>query len=477
MASDAASFLAPGRQIAGYRVEAVAGRGGMGVVYRATQLALDRTVALKIVAPELAGDEDFRERFKRESRIAASIEHPNVIPVHEAGEADGVLFISMRYVEGTDLRELLALRGPLEPERTVRIVGQVAEALDAAHARGLVHRDVKPANVLIGDRGGMEHVYLTDFGLSKQSSSQSGLTKTGQWVGTLDYIAPEQIEGRPVDARTDVYALGCVLYQALTGEVPFVRDSEVSKLWAHISEPPPAPSHRRPGVPPALDAVVVRAMAKDPAQRHRTAGELAAEARVALAGAAGGPSPSSGASTTPGAPRPAAQQPAPPPPVPHWPAPTPAAPAPVRAEKPPYGRRGLALAMDWVIIEAISFLIALPLDSISSDLAVLTWFFLAPPIVAFLYVLPLMRRRGVHAGQTLGKQAVGLRVVAADGTTLPPTGRVVLREVVLKFGLLGVPSFFLVGIPILLNYLWPRWEQDGRALHDLAARTRVVSEA
>jgi len=280
--------LTPGQQLAGYRIDAVAGRGGMGVVYRATQLALDRTVALKLIAPDVAEDSGFRERFQRESRIAASIEHPNVIPVHEAGEADGLLFISMRYVDGTDLRELLARGGPLDPIRAAGIITQVANALDAAHARGLVHRDIKPANVLIASRGGVEHVYLTDFGLSKQSSSQSGLTKTGQWVGTLDYVSPEQIEGRQVDPRTDIYALGCVLFQTLTGAVPFERDSEVSKMWAHVSEPPPAPSQRRPGVPPALDPVVARAMAKDPEHRFVSAGELAGATRAAVTGARAG---------------------------------------------------------------------------------------------------------------------------------------------------------------------------------------------
>src|SRR3954454_5039521 len=256
------SALSAGQEIGGYRIDDVAGRGGMGVVYKATQLALDRTVALKLIAPEVADDEDFRERFKRESRIAASIEHPNVIPVHEAGEVEGRLYIVMRYVDGTDLRELVAREGPLAPERAARIVAQVAEALDAAHARGLVHRDIKPANVLIARRGETDHVYLTDFGLTKHSSGESGLTKTGQWVGTLDYVAPEQIEGGAVDARTDVYALGAVLYQALTGRVPFERDTEVSKMWAHISDPPPSAVAKRPELPRALDAVIARAMAK-----------------------------------------------------------------------------------------------------------------------------------------------------------------------------------------------------------------------
>src|SRR4051794_29180197 len=187
--------LQPGRVIAGYRIEGIAGRGGMGVVYRATQLALDRTVALKVIAPELAGDAAFRERFKRESRTAASIRHPNVIAVHDALEADGVLFITMDFIEGTDLAGLIARNGRVEPQRAVKIVRQVGDALDAAHARGLVHRDVKPANVLVALGGGDEHVYLTDFGLTKEAASESGVTKTGVFVGTIDYIAPEQITG------------------------------------------------------------------------------------------------------------------------------------------------------------------------------------------------------------------------------------------------------------------------------------------
>ncbi|MEX2196224.1 MAG: protein kinase [Thermoleophilaceae bacterium] len=273
-----------GSQLAGYRIERLLGRGGMGVVYLAEQLALGRSVALKLIAPDLAQDEGFRERFQRESRLAASIDHPNVIPVHEAGEADGQLFISMRFVEGIDLRELIAGGGRIEALRAARIVAQVGAALDAAHARGLVHRDVKPANVLI-DRE--DHAYLSDFGLTKSMASASGLTATGQWVGTLDYIAPEQIQGEAVDARTDVYALGCVLHQALTGNVPYPRDSDPAKLWAHMNEPPPAVSESAPGLPGSFDGVVARAMAKDPAERFPSAGDLgratvaAAEGRAA----------------------------------------------------------------------------------------------------------------------------------------------------------------------------------------------------
>src|SRR4051812_27179599 len=203
--------LANGQVLAGYRVEGIIGRGGMGVVYRATQLALERPVALKLIAPDLAEDESFRERFKRESRTAAQIEHAHVIPVHEAGEAEGRLYIAMRLIDGIDLRELIRRYGQIEPVRAVRLLGQVASALDAAHAFGLVHRDIKPANVLVANEGGRDHAYLTDFGLSKQLGSESGVTQTGMFVGTVDYIAPEQIQGLPLDARSDVYSLGCLL--------------------------------------------------------------------------------------------------------------------------------------------------------------------------------------------------------------------------------------------------------------------------
>src|SRR6059058_4348505 len=210
--------LAPGDLFAGHRIDGVAGRGGMGVVYRATELALDRRVALKLITPALAGDPDFRARFVRESRAAASIEHPNVIPIFSAGEEQDVLYISMRFVDGQDLRALLRGEGRLEPRRAARIVAQVADALDAAHARGLVHRDVKPANILLAPESGAEKIYLTDFGLTKNTASESGMTRTGMFVGTVDYIAPEQIRGDRLDARTDVYALTCVLYRALTGQ-------------------------------------------------------------------------------------------------------------------------------------------------------------------------------------------------------------------------------------------------------------------
>jgi DNA-binding beta-propeller fold protein YncE len=283
------SWLAAGSVVADFRIEGVIGRGGMGVVYRAVQVSLGRPVALKLIAPELAADPGFRERFERESRLAASLEHPNVVPVYAAGDQDGVLFIAMRFVDGIDLRAMIKGEGRLVPERAARIAAEVASALDAAHEQGLVHRDVKPANVLISQRGSEEHVYLTDFGLTKRSASSGGLTGSGQWVGTLDYVAPEQLRGERVDGRADVYSLGCVLYESLTGDVPFPRDNDLAKLWAHISDAPPSASAVVPAVPPGLSAVVQRAMAKAPQERHASAGELGRAAVTAASDATSAP--------------------------------------------------------------------------------------------------------------------------------------------------------------------------------------------
>lgn len=270
--------------VGSYRIEQVAGAGGMGVVYRATDLGLQRPVALKLISSSLADDPSFRERFQREAAIAAAIDHPNVIPVYEAGEADGRLFIAMRYVDGIDLEALIEREGALAPARAVGIVEQVAAALDAAHRRDLIHRDIKPANVLIAEHDG-EHVYLSDFGLTRYASSSDGLTRTGQFVGTLEYVAPEQVRGDRCDARTDVYALGCVLFRALTGQPPFPRDSDYATMTAHLQEPPPAVTAAAPHAPPALDAVVAKALAKEPGDRFESAGALARAAVGALGGA------------------------------------------------------------------------------------------------------------------------------------------------------------------------------------------------
>src|SRR5262245_48790285 len=274
-----------GTTVGGYRIESLIGRGRMSEGYLAEHLRLERKVALKLIAPDLAEDPKFEERFVRESRLAASLEHPNIVPIYDAAEADGVLFLSMRYVPGGDLRGLLEQQGRLEPDRTVSILAQAASALDAAHAGGLIHRDVKPGNILITPRTdpeGRDRVYLSDFGLTKRATSDSGITATGQFVGTLDYAAPEQFEARPMDARADVYSLGGVLYECLTGEVPFPRENQAALVYAHLEAPPPKVTAHRPELPEAIDQVVATAMAKDPADRYPTAGALASAAAEAL---------------------------------------------------------------------------------------------------------------------------------------------------------------------------------------------------
>jgi serine/threonine-protein kinase len=273
--------LAPGAEIAGCRIEAVAGRGGMGVVYRATQLDLGRPVAIKVIAADRARDPGLRTRFSLEARLAAAIDHPNLVPVHAAGEDHGRLYLVMRYVDGTDLHRCLKHEGPLAPGRAARVVSQVAAGLDAAHAAGLVHRDVKPANVLLSS----EHVYLGDFGLSRLQSASERITESGAWIGTVDYMSPEHLRGEPCDARSDVYALGCVLFAALTGGPPFRRDTVPQTMSAHLHQPPPRPSERA-AVPAAFDRVVERALAKRPEDRYPSAGDLG---RAVMAAAVGEP--------------------------------------------------------------------------------------------------------------------------------------------------------------------------------------------
>jgi hypothetical protein len=276
----------PGEVFAGHRIEGVAGRGGMGVVYRAIQIDLDRPVALKVIAPHLAQDEGFRERFVAESRTAAAIDHPHVLPIYYAGEDDGTLYIAMRFVEGSDLRHVIRAEGSVGPARAARIIGQIGGALDAAHARGLIHRDIKPANVLLGSG---DHAYLTDFGLTKRAGASTGLSRSGQWVGTLGYVAPEQIRGERIDARADVYALGCVLFHALTGQAPYLRETEEATLWSHLHDPPPPASMLAAGVPQAFDAVIERALAKSPEERFPSAGDLGRAALSAASGELAGP--------------------------------------------------------------------------------------------------------------------------------------------------------------------------------------------
>jgi YVTN family beta-propeller protein len=274
-----AGTLAPGQTFAGYRIEGVVGRGGMGVVYRAWDLALERPVALKLVAPELAADPRFRERFLRESRLAAAIEHPHILPVHAAGEADGTLFLVTRFVEGEDLKTRLDRDGPMDPAVAVALVTQIGSALDAAHAKGLVHRDVKPGNVLISSSG---ECYLCDFGLTKPMAAERSLTESGQFVGTLDYVAPEQIRGPDVDGRADQYALACVFYECLAGSPPFRESSGMAVMWAHMQEEPAPLRERRPELPEAIDVVIDQALAKEPEERYDDCSELAEAAREAL---------------------------------------------------------------------------------------------------------------------------------------------------------------------------------------------------
>jgi serine/threonine-protein kinase len=267
-----------GTELGGYRIVEQVGRGGTSVVYRAEHVRLGRTAALKLLSPGL-GEADFSERFLRESRLAASLDHPSIVPVYDAGEEDGLLYIAMAFVDGTDLKTLIREEGRLPLVRAFGIVGQMASALDAAHTRGLVHRDVKPANILVGPE---DRAYLSDFGAVKELAS-AGMTRTGTFVGTIEYCAPEQIEGGDVDGRTDVYALGCVLYEALTGEPPFHRPSEVAVLNAHLHAPPPQLSKTAPDLPGALDPVIAKALSKSPLDRYATCGELVAAAKEAAA--------------------------------------------------------------------------------------------------------------------------------------------------------------------------------------------------
>jgi serine/threonine protein kinase len=273
--------LVVGSNFAGHRIDAVLGRGAMGAVFRATDYALERTVALKVITPDRAKDPVFRARFRRECRLAAAIDHPHVVEVFHAGQERGLLYLTMRYVDGADLGETLAAGGPLMPARAVSIVSQIAGALDAAHAQGLVHRDVKPENILLATVAGREHAYLTDFGIARHAVEEH-LTGTGVALGTVDYVAPEQARGAEVDGRADVYSLGCVLFQMLTGTVPFDRDNALEKLWAHVHDPPPKILTLDPRLPPGLEQVLDHALAKDPADRQQSAGRLGRDALDAL---------------------------------------------------------------------------------------------------------------------------------------------------------------------------------------------------
>src|SRR5919106_5742501 len=279
MMADTTTDAHIGRVVAGYRIEERIGRGGMGVVYRAEHLNLQRRAAVKIIAPDLAESEGFRERFTREARIAAALQHPNIVTVYDAGEVEGLLYLAMQYIEGQDLAAVLRRDARLRPYRAIDVCRQVAAALDAAHAMGLIHRDVKPANVLIEGR----NAFLTDFGLTKRiEGTHAQLTRAGDVVGTIHYVAPEQIEGRRVSARSDVYSLGCLLYHCLAGQVPFALETDVAVIYAHLSEDPARLSAVRPDLTGGLDAVIAKALDKSPDRRFPSCGDMISAARAVL---------------------------------------------------------------------------------------------------------------------------------------------------------------------------------------------------
>ncbi|MGH3281456.1 MAG: serine/threonine-protein kinase, partial [Trebonia sp.] len=283
-----------GEECAGYRLTAILGRGGMSIVFRAENPRLGNVIALKVLDPVLAGNDSFRARFLEESRIAASMNHPHVIPIHDMGSCDGLLYIAMRCVTGTDLRQMLKMCGRLPPDASVFLLEQAARALDAAHRRGLVHRDVKPGNLLVergNDGTDPDHVYLADFGITKHLNGRTGLTSMGQFLGTIDYVAPEQIRGTSVLGFADQYSLGCVLYECLTGRAPFEKDLDAAIIWAHVEETPTVPTVLRPDLPPAIDEVFARVLAKRPGDRYETCKEFMAAARDALGTMAAPPGP------------------------------------------------------------------------------------------------------------------------------------------------------------------------------------------
>jgi serine/threonine-protein kinase len=370
--------LRAGDAFAGHRIEAQIGRGGMGVVYRARHVGLDRVDAIKVISPELAQAREFRQRFIREAQLAASLRHENVVTVHDAGEEGGQLYMTMQMVEGEDLAAVLQRSGPLQPAEAAELVAPLASALDAAHELGLVHRDVKPSNVLIEQRA--EHrrrIYLGDFGLAQEQTTDTGLTSSGHWVGTADYVSPEQVMGEPVDGRADIYALGCVVFEMLAGRVPYPGHSETAKLVAHATKQPPALTEIRPDTPPAVAEVVSKAMARDPAERFQTATEFSDALAAAVAGepvrAAAAPAPR--ARTQPAArdaepstaagPPPAAEPSTAAEPSPAAPAPTAATPPATGTPPPPAGRsrRPLILAAGAVALVAVIAAVAVAASS------------------------------------------------------------------------------------------------------------------
>ena len=352
----------PGQRFGDFEIIEVAGEGGMGVVYRARQITLERIVALKVISPHVADAPDFTDRFRRESRLAASIDHPHVVSVHSAGELEGRAYIAMQWVDGTGLERLLAGGRPLEEARMRRIISQLAGALDTSHAKELVHRDVKPPNVLVRSISGTDHAYLTDFGIARRVDvGATGLTRTGQTVGTVGYMAPEQIRGERSDGRADLYSLGCVLYQCLTGRRPFEHDSEVAVMFAHVNEERPRPSTVRPELA-RFDDVVSRALALEPEDRFQTGAELAealGRAGAAPATAAGATvasvSPPAGRTRT-GVTDPLPDEPdaPPPPPPPRRPAEA-AEPAPAPERRPDTAKRVLIGLGVLLLVAAIAF--------------------------------------------------------------------------------------------------------------------------
>ena len=262
-------MLSPGSTIAGYEVESVVGSGGIGILYRARQVGLDRPVALKLVEPDVAREPVVRERLRREARTVAALDHPNIVPLYEAGEEGGTVYIVTRWVDGTELGTLIEQEGSLEPGRAARIAAQIASALEVAHEKGLIHRDVKPSNVIVTPE---DHIYLTDFGLTKRAESASGLTGAAAMLGTIDYVAPEQIEGGEADPRGDVYGLACVLFEMLTGAAPFAGEAGgMAKMWAHLNAEPPSVLDQRPDVPQELDDLIRLGLAKRPDERPSAA--------------------------------------------------------------------------------------------------------------------------------------------------------------------------------------------------------------
>jgi serine/threonine-protein kinase len=452
--------------LAGYRIGSPIGRGGMGIVYDAEHVALGRSVAVKIVAPELSTDLTFRERFLREARLAATLEHPSIIPIYDAGEVDGVIYIAMRRVHGSDLAAFLSANGPLDARRAIDVLRPVASALDAAHRRRLVHRDVKPQNILIEPETAEsdEHVFLTDFGLTKRTDDSGGLTRSGMFVGTFRYAAPEQFQGTDIDGRTDEYALACVAQQCLTGSPPFAGDSDPQVMYGHLAAPPPPITAMRPDLPQAVDAVMARALAKEMEDRYPTCTAFVADLDGALTGRAPRPDVVDRTVVAPPPPPPPAapttQPPVvdptrvaePPPPVPAWSpagaapaAPSPAAVSPNWAPpagpvagvpvrpKPPSRVRAWAL----VAVGAVLAVVTAGLASDTDSPALIALVFAAPPALVALALL-VAKHRGTRVGWGIVALLVGAASAvlgaAATFTGNPEAALLILGGILILIG-------------------------------------------